>query len=80
MVTEITGAILLIGLTPGGVGVAYYFGDDLAGTLTAQESCGVLRFDVFDVDPSNVYYVVEVQNDGTLAGEFDVRRKAKGRP
>lgn len=78
MVTEITGAMLLIGLTLGGVGVAHYFGDNLAGTLAVQESCGILRFDVFYLDADSAYYVVEVQNDGTTTGEFDVRLKAEG--
>lgn len=78
MVAEITGVTLLVGMTLGGVGVAYLFGDELADTLMVQESCKILRFDVFDVNQDNVYYVVEVQNSSTDTREFDVHLKAEG--
>ena len=78
MVSEIVGIMLLVGLSITGAAIAYFFGSGLADTLMTQESCEILRFDVFDVDERNIYYVVEVQNTGTRSKEFSMHMKVEG--
>ena len=77
MVAEIVGIMLLVGLSITGAAIAYFFGSGLADTLMTQESCEILRFDVFDVDESNIYYVMEVQNTGTWSKEFFMHMKVE---
>ena len=70
MVTEIAGMMMLVGASIAGVAIAYTFGSGLADTLMMQESCEIVRFDVFDVlTGHSVYYVVEAQNSGTWSKE-----------
>ena len=77
MVTAMAGELLLVGMIATGVGVAYLFGSGLADDLITQSSCEILRFDVFDVDEKNVYYVVEAQNSSTHEGEFSMSLMAE---
>ena len=78
MVVDMFGMVLLIGVTMGAVAVAYVFGSGLADTLMMQESCEIVRFDVFGVDENNVYYVVEAQNSGTTQKVLEMRLNADG--
>ena len=72
--------MMLVGASIAGVAIAYTFGSGLADTLMKQESCEILRFDVFDVDSSNIYYVVEAQNSGTWSKEFSMHIKVEDKP
>ena len=76
MVSEIFGVMLLVGLSITGVAVAYVFGSGLADSLMTQESCEILRFDVFGVGEKNAYYLVEAQNSGTIQKVLEMRLKA----
>ena len=78
MVTEIAGMMMLVGASIAGVAIAYTFGSGLADTLMMQESCEIVRFDVFGVDENNVYYVVEAQNSGTTQKVLEMRLNADG--
>ena len=78
MVSEIFGVMLLVGLSITGVAVAYVFGSGLADSLMTQESCEILRFDVFGVGEKNAYYLVEAQNSGTIQKVLEMRLKADG--
>ncbi len=77
MVSEITGVMLLVGISITGAAIAYTFGGGLADSLTRESSCQILRFDVFEIGSGHAYYVVEAQNSGTQEAEFSMRIRAE---
>ena len=70
MVSEIVAVMLLTGITVAGVAAVYSVGAGLAGTISAQSSCDILRFDLHDVGSGRAYYIVEARNTGTSADRF----------
>ncbi len=70
MVSEIIAVMLLTGITVAGVAAVYSVGAGLAGMISAQSSCDILRFDLHDVGSGRAYYIVEARNTGTSADRF----------